>query len=262
MTKTIIISLIELIVILPIVFYTLRGRVENKWRFLFLLVAVFVLNSFLIELPREILFFNLFGGHRNWTGKLFALSGTLIIYLLIKKKYLSQNDFFKIRQTKNSLKPIMITTLLLLLIITIFTRFFGGHSEFTFEALLFQLLPGIEEEMVFRGVILGILLALVKDKWMIGKVNIGNPAIYSTAILFGLVHGLSFTEQWGIDFNFGYCFITFLYGLVWGWMTLKSKSILMPIISHNLLNITITLVTMLNYTANSSLKVSGFMWFW
>jgi membrane protease YdiL (CAAX protease family) len=191
------------------------------------------------------------GGQWNWTGKLFALTAALIIYLLIKRKFLNQYDFFKLSQAKHSLKPNLILILLLVVITVIYTRFFGDHSEFTIETLLFQLLPGIEEEIVFRGLMLGLLLSIMKDKVVIGNMNIGYPSIYTTSILFGLAHGLSFNELWQIDFNLGYCFITFLYGTVWGWMTLKSGSILLPIIAHNLLNISITLVAILNTTANS-----------
>ncbi len=251
MTQTITIALIELIAISPIVFYFLKDKLDNKWKFIFLFVGTFVLNSFLIDLPRKISFLNLLGGQLNWTGKIFALTASLIIYFLIKKRFLNHYDFFKFSQARHSLKPNLIIILLSLLITVLSTRFLGGHSEFTLETLLFQLLPGIEEEIVFRGIMLGILLSIMKDKVIIGNKNFGNPSIYATAILFGLVHGLSFDNQWQIDFNFGYCFITILYGLVWGWIALKSKSILMPIIAHNLLNITIILIMALNTTANN-----------
>lgn len=245
MIQTIIGGIVDLILVLPLLFYTLLKKVENKWKYIFLFFGVFVLNYILIDLPRQFPFFDLFGGQWNWTGKLYALSVSLIIYIIITKKFLGQYDFVNFKQKKNSTRPILFAMLLLLAFVITIACFFGERYDFTIETLLFQLLPGLEEELIFRGIMLGILLSIVKDRLVVMKINIGNPALHIVAILFGLVHGFSFNAHWGLDIEFGYLFITYIYGLIWGWMTLKSGSILYPIISHNLLNLSITLIGIL-----------------
>jgi membrane protease YdiL (CAAX protease family) len=244
MIKTLVLSFIEILAITPILFFTMQNNVKNKWKVVALCIAAFISNAFLLDLPRNTEAFNFIGGSWNWSGKILALAGSIAFYFIIKKKYINGNNFFRIKQAKGSLKPILIALFSLWAIVCTFTLFSGNKMEFTIETLLFQLVPGIEEEIIFRGILLGIPLTILNDKIKLGKINIGNPAIYATALLFGISHALSFSNQWAIEFNIGYSIITTAYGFVWGWMAIKSKSILMPILSHNLVNLSITIIAM------------------
>ena len=62
--------------------------------------------------------------------------------------------------------------------------FIFGKSEFDIETLLFQLtIPGIDEEIMYRGVLLGLLMSCIKDKRFFRN-YIG---ILIIAILFGFI---------------------------------------------------------------------------
>ncbi len=76
---------------------------------------------------------------------------------------------------------------------------------------------------------LGLLMTSLKDKIP----YLGNPAVLLTAILFGFGHGLSLDKNYTIDFNPLYFMQTGFAGYVWGWITMKSRSILLAILSHN-----------------------------
>lgn len=117
---------------------------------------------------------------------------------------------------------------------------FGG-SPFDFETLAFQLtMPGIDEEIMFREVLLGLLLNALKDKISI----LGNPGILLTAILFGFLHALTLDKDYSISFEPIYFLQTGFGGYVWAWVAMKSRSILLPILSHVFANFFAALVAM------------------
>lgn len=117
-----------------------------------------------------------------------------------------------------------------------------GKSKFNLETLAFQLtVPGIDEEIIFRGILLGLLMSSLKENIKF----LGNPSVLLTGILFGLMHALTLKNDLSINFNSIYFFQTGIAGYIWGWITIKSRSILMAILSHNFSNFFGTLVTMI-----------------
>jgi membrane protease YdiL (CAAX protease family) len=107
---------------------------------------------------------------------------------------------------------------------------------------MFQLIiPGIDEEIMYRGVLLGLLMTCIKDK-ICFKNYIG---ILIIAILFGFIHAFQLNTVYSINFDWIYFLQTSFFGFVLGWVTIKSRSIVLPIIAHNLSNFFGVLVTML-----------------
>lgn len=133
-----------------------------------------------------------------------------------------------------------------MIVISIFTLFSADKTKFNIETLAFQIsLPALDEELSYRGIMIGLLVPQLKNYFCIGKLKLGNPAMWITGILFGLVHGFNLTVDWQLQmdfFSFGY---TFAIGMIWAWMVLKSGSILIPIISHSSNNFLATLIPML-----------------
>jgi hypothetical protein len=89
---------------------------------------------------------------------------------------------------------------------------------------------------------IGLLVPQLKNYFRIGKLKLGNPAMWITGILFGLVHGFNLTIDWHLQmdlFSFGY---TFAMRVIWAWMVLRSGS---PIISHSSNNFLASLIPML-----------------
>ncbi|MCB0497046.1 MAG: CPBP family intramembrane metalloprotease [Cyclobacteriaceae bacterium] len=233
---------IELLVIAPIIYFGLY-RIKVKWRLLLLFVIFFMLNQILLELPRQFSEFSFTGGSWNWSGKIYAIIGSIVFYFLFRKDF-SANDFFTLKQKKGSLKTNTLITAVIGMVAIAISFFLFGKSEPKPETLFFQLtMPGFDEEIAFRGIMLGLLATLLKDRLKLGKISFGNPAVLITAILFGLVHSLHIDKNGSISQNWIYFAQTFLLGWIWGWMTIKSRSILMALVSHNLTNTLGTLTT-------------------
>lgn len=231
--------------ILPILILTFnkeRKNFKNILLFLFYYLLWCFFNSPLRDFIPNLDFID---SKWNWVGKILAFSFS-ILFIFIFRKNFKENNFFTLKQKEKSIKPILLVIGLILLISILFNYFTPEKLALSFDTLAFQIsMPGLDEEFAFRGIMLGLLLNSLNDFIQIGKFKLINPSLLITAILFGLIHGIPLTPY--LDFKFDYfsfCY-TFIFGLVWGWMALKSKSILAPILSHSLTNFTVTLITMI-----------------
>jgi membrane protease YdiL (CAAX protease family) len=120
------------------------------------------------------------------------------------------------------------------------------NQKLNIETLLFQLtLPGIDEEIAYRGIILGLFSSFMVNKISLWKITIHHPSIWIVGTLFGLIHALQFNQEWELTFDLLYFIKTFLLGTIWSYMTIKTKSILFPVLSHNLSNTLTNLIGMM-----------------
>ncbi|WP_299120455.1 CPBP family intramembrane glutamic endopeptidase [uncultured Tenacibaculum sp.] len=209
-------------------------------KILIVFVIFFLFNKILCSLP--IIYpevrINNWNANWNWTGKIYAIIGT-IIFLLIYRKYPLSDYFFTFKQNKKFLKK-GVFLIISILLIQIVTAFYSSSKPLSLETLFFQYsIPGIDEEIAYRGIMLGLLVKVLKSKNLIL-----NPSVWITAILFGMVHGFFLSKNFEVIFEFQPFLWTTVYGLIWGWMTIKSGSILLALISHNLGNGTLSLIQM------------------
>lgn len=242
--NSIINDLIILGLIFPIIIFAFNKEKKNYLNILLFFFS-FMMCSFLNSLPELWNVFNISDGKWNWEGKIISFFGAILFITIFNKRFKS-NNFFTLKQKKESIKSIIILVIVLLIAGAMFTYLSTEKNDLNLETLAFQIsMPGLDEEFYFRGIMIGLLLSSLNNSLCIGKVKLGNPAIWITGILFGLVHGFHMTFDWQVRldyFSFGY---TFSFGAIWGWMAIKSRSILMPLISHSLNNFTFTLLTMI-----------------
>lgn len=235
---------LELFLILPLVAVSLnKGRQSLLCLVIFLFF--FMMNQVLLQLPRQFGYLKIIDGNWNWAGKLYALIGSFIFYLVFKK-YFHENNFIRTRQKEGSLKTTLVTSGVVLLLSFLMGLLLFGDAQLNMEALAFQLtMPGFDEEFAFRGIMMGLLTTALNDRFPVARFNLGHPSLWITAVLFGLVHSFQLDQNWLPTFDWFYFSYTFLYGWILGWMVLKSKSILVPAISHNSTNFIGTLTTMI-----------------
>lgn len=237
MVKLIIGLIIQLIVIAPLIVIAL-DRSEYKWKHLFLFVLYFFLYMCLLAIPNWFPELRIVKSayHLNWSGKIYAITGSLLFYNQFRKVF-ANYDYITFKQNNNSLKlKFFITTIVFLVAIGL--AFLSiKHSDESLQYFLFQFtMPGLDEELAFRGIMLGLLSNSLKLKIHIGSINLGNPALLITSILFGLGHSIHIDDNWSLYQNWFEFINVFLIGLFLGWLTIKFGSILMSILTHNLIN--------------------------
>ncbi len=135
---------------------------NKKWDlFISFLAAVFVLQ---IILKAGGTYLN-FGLHFNWSGKILETAFVLGVIFFLKR---SKRDFafgLTLKQQKGSLKPVMLLLAAYCLVEILFVYLYFGHADISVENYLFQAtLPGISEEIIYRGLYLGLLNQIFPHK--------------------------------------------------------------------------------------------------
>ena len=240
MIKFLLEAILQVIILLPFAFIFLKKKSKLNFQRLLIFATTFIIYQVSLVLPKIDSSFNFIKSSWNWDGKIYGIICGIISYLLFKK-YFRENDFFTLKQNKENFKPALIGAIGIVLIASM-AWLLLGKSTFNVETLAFQIsVPGIDEEIMFRGILLGLLATCLKDKIPF----LGNPSILLTAILFAFTHALTLNKDYFIDFEPLYFIQTGFAGYIWGWITIKSRSILLAILSHNFSNFLVTLSTMI-----------------
>ena len=209
---------------------------EKRWKHLLLFFAFYVLYVFLLALPNYYTGLKMVAGDWNWSGKIYATTGSLLFYFLCRKAF-SEIDFITFKQNSASTRWKLMATMLVFVVAVGLAFFSKNNSAARSEYFLFQFtMPGLDEELAFRGVMLGLLSNALPSKLYVGAKNLGHPALLITSVLFGLLHSLSIDQQWGFHHNWFEFFNAFFVGCLLAWITLRTGSIVMPVLVHNLIN--------------------------
>lgn len=237
-------KILHVSLIAPFILLSMKNRNKESLKILLVFVLYFIVNGCLLHLPFEYQTTLIFKGDWNWSGKIYAILGS-VVFLLVYRKFKMTDYYLTFKQERIFFKKGCIIIGILLLIGSITSFLFSTKVGWDWETILFQLtMPGIDEEIAYRGIMLGLLSKVLKSKNEIGKINLGNSAILITALLFGFAHGILITESFNIELRLYPLIRTFIMGLIWGWLTIKSGSILLALISHNLGNVSDKLIRM------------------
>ena len=96
-------------------------------------------------------------------------------------------------------------------------------------------MPGLEEELWYRGIFLYFLNESFGKHWTVFGAKMGWGALVTT-LLFGLSHGLSLEKDMAINFDLASVISTGIIGFVFVWAREKCGSIVPGILGHNLFN--------------------------
>ncbi|MBQ5716130.1 MAG: CPBP family intramembrane metalloprotease, partial [Alistipes sp.] len=207
----------------------MKERTKENYLRVLSIVGCYFIYYFALTLQYHFDCFNIIDGSWNWDGKIYGIVCGIAIYFIFRRQ-LSNNNFFTLKQDKVGLKSALKVAIAILSIAIL-----GGvvnDREFNIETLLFQIsMPGIDEEIMCRGVMLGLMCSALREG---GKPS-RSPAIIINGIWFGLVHSLAF-QNGEVAFSVGSFIATGIVGYALAYITIKTRSILIPMLTHNLCN--------------------------
>ena len=177
----------------------------------------------------------------NWDGKIAAIGlsiAALTIFSLFSKQAGFRQAGFTFKQIEGSVAPALIVTFLLVALTVGAEIAANDGADTSLERLLFQAtMPGIDEEMYFRGVLLLVMgLAVSSGAFRLFGAPISWAGILVT-ILFGLGHSL-FWKDGALEFSVVFFAITAFLGFGLLWLRERTGSIVVPLVAHNLINFT------------------------
>jgi len=175
----------------------------------------------------------------NWSGKLLAIatSAVMVIATVKSSKDLSFADAgITFKQREGSVGPALIAIALMIAFIIGLQMLANDGTSLDTETLLYQAtIPGIDEELMFRGLLLlGLSMAVTGKTWTLWGAPVGWAAILVT-IFFALGHSIMVSD--GVVQTIWIAMIyTAILGWALMWIRLRTGSILLPIIAHNATN--------------------------
>lgn len=205
----------------------LPGRMSLPW----LLAAAFLvlLNDLMLTNGYGLFPSLPLGGDWNWQGKIMALAASLVVIAL--PGFGRRETGLTVVQAPGSLKPALPVVGLYVGLFLILALIFPNEG-LSVEALAFQLtMPGLEEEVFYRGVLLVALGRAFAGRVRFLGVDWGLGAILS-CVLFGLAHAFGFSDG---EFSFDPLTmgLTAVPSLIAVWLALKTRSLVLPVLLHN-----------------------------
>ncbi|RYY06915.1 MAG: CPBP family intramembrane metalloprotease [Sphingobacteriaceae bacterium] len=227
-------TLLQIGLLLPLLLLIKRNYSKTQKRLLLLAALVLIAEG----LATSGLNFTIFAKQQwNWTGKTVSLiAAVAFVYFnpILSKSKLGFIPIFK----SSSLYPTLGfggIILLFRLILKLISN--HSHTIHSLETFAFQAtLPGLSEEIIYRGILLGLLTKVYPQFITIFKARIGWSVLI-VSVLFGLIHGLKLDKHWQISFNSQKFCTTMGFAFMVSWLKQRSGSLWPAIIFHNFWNL-------------------------
>lgn len=232
-----------LLIILPLIIIAQIKSEKTNLKYLIIFVVYFLLDSYLNSLDFiNAIFPNL---HWNWDGKLLSLILS-IGFILFHSKEIQKDIGFTTKFNKRTKLGILIFLCFLIFDFTFKYFIFPKGGEFELESFIFQAtMPGLTEEILFRGIYLWLLSKAFDSSKLIKGISFGWSFIIVT-ILFGVAHGVILTESFEIRYDIAtIVYLTLISSLSLGILRKFSGNLILPILGHNAINLMNFLIRLL-----------------
>lgn len=196
------------------------------------------IDSMILLAPKMEIFHGL---QWNWQGKLMEV---IAIFLLVQLFAPVTCELLGLQLPQERKARIFLMSAFLAMILAICMAILGPHFEssrdvLTPEALFYQLtMPGLSEELVYRGLLQGLLTQYLGQSWEVRGFKFGW-SVFLVAIYFTFVHVVSYSaslNQLIVMSNPFDIAMTFVFGFLMGLMREKTKSIWPGVLFHNVIN--------------------------
>lgn len=176
----------------------------------------------------------------NWSGKILAIVASLIMIaaVIVPSKRLNLADAgLTLKQEQGSVIPSLIVVAGMVAFIVGLQLLVNDGTNLDAETLIYQAtIPGMDEELMFRGLLLLTLsLAVSGRAWDLMGATIPWGAVLAT-LFFALGHSI-FVQNAVVQADWVALVITGILGGALMWIRLRTGSILLPIIAHNATNL-------------------------
>jgi membrane protease YdiL (CAAX protease family) len=195
-----------------------------------LFATYLLLDDFITGLPYTVPLFDLNPAHWNWAGKIYSILFSLAVIACLGMNTSATGLVLPRRNVKAGIVAVVLLVPLGVVLALAF-----GPDPPTAETIAFQLfMPGLAEELAFRGIAPALLLGLIRGRsagqetpWVV---------VCLAAIPFGMIHGLGYSDG-AYSFEPVPALWTFSGGIIYGWLRFSTGSLLFPLLAHGLTNV-------------------------
>ena len=180
-------------------------------------------------------------GKWNWQGKVLEASWPLLLAWLVPAAFPPQEMGLKPPELKPGARTLFLTCVLYVLIGIPVMLLMGAHfgidgnlPTFAYEATM----PGLGEELVYRGALLMLLNQAFGRPWRFAGIQFGWGFIIVTA-MFGLLHGTAVQPGHSptVVLYWSGMIFPFIVGGVLAWLRERTGSVWPGVLFHNFVNV-------------------------
>ncbi|MGO3285828.1 MAG: CPBP family glutamic-type intramembrane protease [Mesonia sp.] len=230
--------LIWLAIILPLLIAAQIFSKETHPKYLFLFGTYFLFDAYTRILGFELIPLDFLHLNLNWSGTLLSFVVALLIILSQTKNIRREMGFTTQLNTKTLKLGILIFLGFLVFDFIFKMIVFPKGNQFDMEQLMFQAsMPGLSEEIVFRGIHLWLLSKAFVPTKKIKGIAFGWGFIIVT-FLFAMIHGVVLTEamEFKVDI-ITILYLTLITSLSIGILRKFTGNLILPTLGHNLVNV-------------------------
>jgi len=226
--------------VLPLVLIAAWHSRTRRWNLLLFVAALVVLDVALVEIPRVDGFQHL---HWSWQECILSTAWPFLLVALVPGISLVSVGVTS-RFRPGWLKPSIIAGLLALAVPAVFF-ILGVHKKLDAQGWAFLLImPGLAEELVFRGVYQSLLNRVFGKPWRLANAEFGWGLII-TAILFAASNGLVAVDpQLHARIVLHAAIAPVMLSFISGWVRERTDSVWPSVFGHNLSNLVIPFATL------------------
>ena len=207
-----------------------RGRIA--WGWLAGALVVVVLHDALLTRAWGLVPIPGIGDNWNWTGKLLGLAGALAFAAHPALGW--RRSGLTLAQDRRGLRGALVLSTVIVAVFVGLALTTGGEGG-SLEDFAFQLtMPGLEEEVFYRGVLLMMLNEAFGRPLRVFGARIGWAAVL-TSLAFGLDHAFGYGAD-GFSFDPMTLALTGGPALLLVWLREKTGSLVLPVVLHNFAN--------------------------
>ena len=170
------------------------------------------------------------GLHWNWSGKLLSLFLSVLVIESLRLSPAALGLTFRQRHMKIGLIALVLFIIWGACLGLLFKPGAPDAETLSFQAVM----PGLSEELVYRGILPALLLGLIRGR---GPIE-GMPwaVILATSVVFGIWHGLNYSHG-AFGFDVMSALFPFIGSVPGGWLRFKTGSLVIPVFAHGLANV-------------------------
>lgn len=228
--------LLWILLIAPIIVIACFKSEKPNLKYLAFFILYFLADVFLQASGKQLIDLDL---KFNWAGKILSLVLGLIIIFSVSKEEKIKIGFTSKTNSPANLKFGLLVFFGFALFDIIFKLIlFPKGNAFDLETFLFQAtMPGLTEEILFRGISLWFLDKAFAPTWNYRGIKFGWAFVIVT-VLFGVSHGAVLDQDLHLKFDIiTMVYLTFISSLSVGILRQFSGNLIYSILGHNTINL-------------------------
>ncbi|QLC65023.1 CPBP family intramembrane metalloprotease [Flavobacterium sp. LPB0248] len=231
--------LLWILLIAPLIVIAYFKSEKPNLKYLVFFILYFLADVFLQASGKQLIDLDFLNLNFNWAGKVLSLILGLVIIFSVSKEERIKIGFTSKTNSPASLKFGLLVFFGFTLFDIIFKLIlFPKGNAFNLETFLFQAtMPGLTEEILFRGISLWLLDKAFVPKWNYRGIRFGWAFVIVT-VLFGVSHGAILDQDLHLKFDIiTMVYLTLISSLSVGILRQFSGNLIYSILGHNTINL-------------------------